>query len=219
MESIKCNPIHLDLLTSQLFVIEDLSFFNNIKNYPNDVFILSMYNFILALKEHSKHLAVCLTKVPYDKCADAIVNTLKENMNELNSNNYKKFDNFLMQLKSNNNTEQYYKKFSVSMPVDKLCNDICKNILDKSWVHTIATLVTFEYSVLIINKKLNDYLLSLKKDNAVLLSESNSQVLELFRLLDSEDKNEVNAGINDMLNNFCMMFNEINELYYTDDNT
>lgn len=210
------NPKYLETLMSQLFVIEDLTFFNNIKKYPSDVFILSMYNFMSALKEHNKHLAVCLTKVPYDKCAVNIINALKENISENSSNNYKIFDDFLMQLKNTTNTEQYYKKFSVSMPVDKLCNDICKNILEKSWVHTIASIITFDYVVMTINKKLNEYVKTLEKTNLILLSENNSQSVELLRLLDDENKTDVTLGINEMLNAFCTMFNEIDELYYMD---
>lgn len=215
-EKMNNDPIYLDFLVSQMFIINDLSYFNNIKKYSNDAFVLGLYNFVSVLKEHNKHLAICMTKVPYDECAETIAKSLKDNVCTQNCINHKILDNFLKQFRTNDNTDQYYKKFSISMPVDKMCNDICQIILDKSWVHTIASLATFEFIVTNIYKKLNEYALSTKKNDIVLLPEENTCSLELLRLLDNEDRYEIKAGITDMFNIFCALFNEIDELYYSD---
>lgn len=216
MELIKNEPLYLDYILSQMYVIEDLQYFDNIKKYPGDVFVLGLYNFTLALKEHNKHLALCLTKVPYDSCAMSISNSIRDNICTNNSNNSEGLELFLKQFMLNSNTEQYYKKFSVSMPVDKLCNDICQTLLDKSWSHSIASLATFEFVIMAINGKLNEYAKNIKKDEAILLSEKSEYSIELVRLLDQENKSNVKSGVTDILNSFCALFNEINNLYYSD---
>lgn len=215
MEEIEREPEYLGYLSSQIFVIEDLQYFNNIKKYP-DIFLFGIYNFVNVLKEHNSHLAVMLTKAPYDKCSGAISKAIYSNINSLNCNNVEMFEKFVNQFKQQNNTNACYKKLSVSMPIDKMCNDFCQIVLEKNWVYVVASLATFEYVMTIVNKQLNDFILKIKKDDAILLSEENNSYLDLLHLIDCEDKMEIKSGISDTLNLFCVFFNELDNIYFND---
>lgn len=220
VQNIAKDPEYLDYLESQMYVIEDLSYFNNIRKYPSESFLLGIYNYVNVLREHNMHLGVILSKAPYKKCSKEIVKVLHLNLETSEDGKFEsksdQFEKFLNQFKQKTYSDGYYKKFASLMPVDKLCNDLCHTVLEKSWVHVLASMAAFQYLNSVINIKLNEFAIKSRNNDAVLLDESNENGVALLRLLDDEDRTEVKTGINDAITAFCLFFNEIDNLYYND---
>lgn len=234
------NIKYLEFVEEKVNIIEHSSFFDNIKKYPYINFLLGMYNYKSILAEHNLHMGVTLTKLLSEKHVKEVVKILYSNTskyvqydlenpedpvdesqtNPLSLAEY--FELFLKELNSINNsevfTDAYIKKFSIITPADKMCNDLCTMILDKSWQYVIASHATFLYVNAVINKKLNEYAKSYKKTSKhrIILQDSYTNSIKLFNLLEGDDNETIKSAIVDTVNLFFNFINETDNIFYCD---
>lgn len=203
--------------------IELMQYFDNIIKYPKDSFILGMNNISSIIKEHNLRIAISMTKLEFEKDIKILSKILYHNTCIEDKSNAEQFDDFLNEFKDKNYPEGYYKKFSSILPFDKLNNDFCQIVLDKSLLYVIASLATFELVLAKISDKFNNYAKTLNL-KSILNSDrgkNNCELLLSIIFKDSNYKNNQNLdlldvydGINDTINIFISFFEEINSQFY-----
>ena len=177
---------NLKYLNSQIYLMEDLVYFDNIRKYPTESFLLGIYNFISVLREHNLHIAVTTTKVPSEPHVKELIKIMYSNTCENDASVSEQFEAYLKQFKSKSYSDGYYKKFAATLPIDKLSNDLCQIVLEKSWVYVVASLATFEYIINTINAKLNAFAFDLKNEEVRELCEIDPIHKKLLCLLNGD---------------------------------
>lgn len=232
------NSDCFEYVCSQVKNIESLSYFENIKKYPSGSFLLGVYNFVSVIKEHNLHIAVTMTKViELESNIKILAKILYENTCVCNSSVgnsgvdncsiSEQFENFLNQFKDKNYPETYYKKFSAVLPVDKLSNDLCQIVLDKNWIHTIASLATFELILSKISIKFNSYAKVVNSINSNIdflnVETGENNCLQLLKIIDDGHGqsghiigDDIVSGVTETIAIFESFFNEINNQFYCD---
>lgn len=207
----------LEHLKLQLSAINSLSYFENIKKNPTGSFLLGIYNIVSVLKEHNLHLAVATTKVKTENQIKNLVKVLNSNMCEKNMSYSEEFELFLQQFKEKNYSDGYYKKFAAVLPVDKMNNDLCQIILDRSWVYTISSLATFEYIMTHANIKFNEFALEVNPNAKLLDIDSGIKNCNtLLDIIQGEDIVEIRNAMYETVNIICTFFAEIDAQFYSD---
>lgn len=205
-------------LASQIQKFEDISYFVNLKKTSVETFLLGMYNYSNILKDHLLHLAVAITKVPSDKSIKNIIRSLYLNGCDNDVSIIDEFKIFLSQFKydPSYSADNYYYKYALTLPFDKICNEICEVLLKQSWQYVIATLATIEFLFISINKKFNDYTQIIRDEHRKLLPLSEDSALLLFLLLDNEDEYIVHDAIDKTINMFTVLFMDIDNIFSDD---
>jgi hypothetical protein len=218
MSHINKTPENIIYLASQIEKFENMPYFVNLKKTSVETFLLEMYNYSNVLKEHLLHLAVAITKVPSDKCIKNLIRSLYLNGCNGDVSIVDEFKAFLSQFKydPSYSADNYYYKYALTLPFDKVCNEICDVLLTQPWQFVIATLATVEFLFIAINKKFNDYAHRIKDDHRKMLSSSDDSALLLFLLLDNEDENIVRSAIDKTITTFMVLFMDIDNIFNED---
>jgi len=202
-------------LTDQINEFEQLSYFKKLENLSVDTFMLQMHNYTNLLKEHILHLAIAITKVPSDKCIKSLIMSLYKNTLLEGQSIVDNFKEYLEQFKDDPSysTEKYYKKYALTLPFDKICNEICNILLTQTWQTVISTLATIEFLFIAINKQLNNYAQKNNKEHNKILTISDESPLLLLLSLDNEDENIVCGAIDKTVMLFMVLFMDINNIF------
>lgn len=217
-------PEHYKYLCSQVEMLEMLPYFENIKKYPNGSFLLGMHNIVSVIREHNLHIAVATTKVDSELNVKILAKILFVNtggtLNDSNPSIAEQFKNFLIQFRDKSYPETYYKKYSAMSPIDKLSDDLCQIILDKTWVQVIASLATFELVLSKISIKFNDCVNNILDNTSdpILLNPTKNKenCMLLLNMLEEQDKHDIINGVVNTVNSFNSFFSEIDSQFYYD---
>lgn len=219
MNSVKNRQIELHIINKITKSLEELEYFSRLNEQYVNTFLLGMYNVSMILKEYVMLIAINLTKSTTTKQINGLISILYS-MNCVQGRN--KVDNYVEYLKQfqTNRTyvsEDYYKKHSITFAIDKICNDMCKLTLDKSLHTCIISFATFESIISFLNKKLNIYAKHHMGDDAILLSESDYNVISFIDLLgDDVTDDDINIGITDTINIFSSFFSDLSNIFHID---
>jgi hypothetical protein len=218
MSDVDKTPENIIYLASQIEKFENVPYFLNLKKTSVETFLLEIYNYSNLLKEHLLHLAVAITKVPSDKCVKSLIRSLYLNGCNDDANIVDEFKVFLSQFKYDPlySADNYYYKYALTLPYDKICNEICDILLTQPWQFVVATLATIEFLFITINKKFNDYAQRIKDEHRKILSLSEESALLLFLLLDNEDENMVRNAIDKTISMFMVLFLDIDNIFNED---
>ena len=198
--------------------ILDHKYFKNLNIFSINTFLISIYNINILLKEHLLHLGILLTKIPNDNDLKIIIKVLYNNAYNKNKNSVLETFNdfiagFMDQLKSDKSyiSENYYKKYSISNPIDKICNEFSNILLNKSWEYCIASMATFEYIMILINKQFNNFAHK-TIDAKIYLSETSNNAFELINII-PENEDDIYSAVIKVVELFSNMFDNINIIF------
>jgi hypothetical protein len=170
-------------IKNRVNMLESSKYFTQMPELSSNIFLLGISTFSNVLKEHLLLLATILTKAESYEQMKIVIGVLNEN-----KYNVEIFENFLCyHKKSNDGTllcDDYYKKHSIVIPMDILCNNLCNIIIDKSFITCIVIMITCEYIYLLFNKKFNEYTkhknMTESLQEQIILQESNENCEHLF---------------------------------------
>lgn len=192
----------------------------DINNQLVSTFILSIFNISSLLKDISMMLGVLLTKINEEQFKN-VINVLYINNCKNDKSNIEIFNDYIKQLVNITvYSNEYYKKNALTVPTDKICNDMCSIILDKSHLSSIASLATAHYLISYVNSKFNNYarikITNKTSEEIIILNESNETACLLFSLLENEtDENmkEINTAIIDTSKLFLEFMSDITKIF------
>lgn len=179
-----------------------------------NLFILSNSRFNILLDDFLILYGVLIIKFPTNIGRSKIVNLMYEfnggdNYQNSNHEKFKKFLDLFDRHKTYN--QEYYNRYSLTLPFDKLSVELCKIFSEKSWIYCIGVMIMIEHIMLLVNQKLNQYFLKITNTNKKILNEeilnekilneNNSHISILLELLKEQNiyDNELNDELNEEL--------------------
>ena len=187
-------------------------YFENLMKYSVNIFLMGIYNFKIFLKEYNMFMSILITKSIDMNQMITLIETLY-GINCLdNKNRHDLFEKYLTQFKNCEGyvTDNYYEKNSITYVINRLCNDYCQLITDKSFYTCVSALITTE---VILNNIFNKFNLYAEKHN----KSENLTYLDIYdyssilmKILDDGGTSaEINDGITEIVKIFNTMFSEL----------
>jgi hypothetical protein len=204
-------------LVEKMSILENSEYFADMGKLSVNSFLLGIYNIPILLREYTTLIATNLTKTTITQNINSIINMLYVTNCLPNRNKVENFITFLSQFQRMNTyiSEDYYKRNSVIFAIDKACNELCQITLEKSFFACLASCITIEFIIAMMNKKLNTYAKSHLIGDIFILNESDLNANIFLDMLNNGASTvEIISGVNDTIKIFSALFSDLTKVFY-----
>jgi len=204
-------------LIDKIKTLEKSEYFSALEKMSINSYLIGIYNIPILLMQYTTLIATNLTKTTVICHINSIINMLYLTNCLPNKNKVENFNLFLSQFHKTNTyiSENYYKQNSIVFAIDKACNELCQMAVDKSFFTCIASCMTIEFIIAMMNKKLNSYAKSHLNGDIYFLNESNINANILINIFNNgTDVKEIIEGVDSTIKIFSGFFSDLAKSCY-----